>query len=90
MDDLGSCLVILLLVDPHSLEGGERCEDGATEPHGVLALGGSQDLGLVGRRCQLVNLLPQTLAHALKERRASRKDDVLEEVLPHIVVALGN
>ena len=36
-------LIILLLGDPHLLEGGERREDGAADPHGVLvALRGAQ------------------------------------------------
>ena len=38
MDDAGAGLVVLLLRDPHLLEGGERREDRATDPHGVLTL----------------------------------------------------
>merc|ERR1712118_140345 len=39
-------LVVLLLGDPHLLEGGERREDGAANPNGVLALGRRDDLDL--------------------------------------------
>jgi hypothetical protein len=40
-----SALVVLLLGDPHLLEGGQRGQDGATDPDGVLPLRGSDDLG---------------------------------------------
>merc|ERR1712021_135902 len=42
----GTTLVVLLLGDPHLLEGGERGEDGASDPDGVFPLGGSNDLDL--------------------------------------------
>lgn len=44
VDDGGSSLVVLLLANPHLLEGGERGEDGAADPHGVLPLWRSDDL----------------------------------------------
>ena len=44
VDDGGACLVVLLLGDPHLLEGGQGGQDGATDPDGVLPLGGSDDL----------------------------------------------
>ena len=34
------------LGNPHLLEGGERGEDGSSDPHRVLSLGGSDDLDL--------------------------------------------
>ena len=37
MDDGGARLVVLLLGDPHLLEGGEGGEDGASDPDGVPA-----------------------------------------------------
>ena len=48
VDDSRAGLVILLLGDPHLLEGGKRGQDGASDPDGVLALGGSDDLDLHG------------------------------------------
>ena len=48
MDDGWAGLVVLLLGDPHLLEGGQRGEDGSSDPDGVLALGGSDDLDLHG------------------------------------------
>lgn len=44
VDDGRSSLVVLLLANPHLLEGGERGEDGAADPHGVLPLWRSDDL----------------------------------------------
>ena len=46
MDDRGSGLVVLLLGDPHLLEGRERGEDGTTDPDGVLSLWWGDDLDL--------------------------------------------
>ena len=48
VDDGRSGLVVLLLGDPHLLEGGEGGQDGSSDPHGVLPLGGSDDLDLHG------------------------------------------
>ncbi len=44
MDDGRARLIILLLADPHLLEGGQGSQDGATDPDGVFALRGSNDL----------------------------------------------
>lgn len=46
MHDGRAGLVVLLFRDPHLLEGGERGEDGATDPDGVLALRRRDDLDL--------------------------------------------
>ncbi len=42
--DAGTRRVILLLADPHLLEGGQGGQDGAADPDGVLPLWGSNDL----------------------------------------------
>ena len=46
--DGGAGLIVLLLGDPHLLEGGEGSQDGASDPDGVLPLWGSDDLDLHG------------------------------------------
>merc|ERR1719213_1170910 len=43
-----AALVVLLLGDPHLLEGGEGGQDGATDPYRVLPLRRSNDLDLNG------------------------------------------
>ena len=58
VDDAGACLVVLLLGDPHLLEGGQGSQDGATDPDGVLPLGGSNDLEeeeeeILGQKCAI-------------------------------------
>ena len=44
VDNAGARLVVLLLGDPHLLEGGQGSQDGATDPDGVLPLGWGNDL----------------------------------------------
>jgi len=48
VDDGGAALIVLLLGDPHLLEGGEGSEDGASDPDGVLPLRRGDDLDLHG------------------------------------------
>ena len=44
VDDGRPGLIILLLADPHLLEGGQGGQDGASNPDRVLALGRGDDL----------------------------------------------
>src|SRR5690242_12850111 len=46
VDDRWAGLIILLLGDPHLLEGREGSQNGTTNPDGVFSLGGSDDLDL--------------------------------------------
>ena len=46
VDNTGTAFVVLLLGDPHLLEGGEGGQDGTSNPDGVLPLGWSDDLDL--------------------------------------------
>ena len=39
VNDSGAGFVVLLLGDPHLLEGGESGQDGASDPDGILAGG---------------------------------------------------
>ena len=61
VNDRRTGLVVLLLGDPHLLEGGEGGENGTTDPDGVLALGGSDDLDLHGRGSKSSDLLLHTV-----------------------------
>ena len=47
VDDRRAGLVMLLLGDPHGLEGWEGGEDGATDPGGELPLWRSDDVDLL-------------------------------------------
>src|SRR3989338_8074046 len=64
MDDGRSRLVVLLLGDPHLLEGGERGQDGTSDPDRVLALWGSNDLDLHGGRGEGSELLLHAVSNA--------------------------
>jgi hypothetical protein len=57
MDDGRTALVILLLGDPHLLEGREGGEDGTTDPDRVLALWRGDDLDLHRGRSEGGDLL---------------------------------
>merc|ERR1719331_1970064 len=76
VDNGGAALVVLLLRDPHLLEGGEGSEDGATDPDGVLPLGKSSDL--------LLHPVSNTRVHG----GAARHDSVGIEILPDVNITL--
>ena len=61
VNDRGAALVVLLLRDPHLLEGGQGRQNGTTDPDRVLPLGGSNDLDLHGRRSKSSDLLLHTV-----------------------------
>ena len=57
MDDGGAGLLVLLFGDPHLLEGGERSQDGASDPDRVFPFRRSNDLDLHGAGSQGSDLL---------------------------------
>jgi hypothetical protein len=65
VNDGRTALVVLLLGDPHLLEGRQRSQDGTTDPDGVLSLGRSNDLDLHGGWGQGSDLL----LHTIRETR---------------------
>ena len=81
MDNAGASLIKLLLGDPHFLEGGERSQDGATDPDGVFPLGRSDDLDLHGGRSQGGDLLLHTISDTRVHGGATRQDGVGIEIL---------
>merc|ERR1719362_2299618 len=88
VDNGGSALVVLLLGDPHLLEGGEGGQDGSSDPDGVLPLGGSDDLDLDGGGSQGSDLLLHPVGDTGVHGGASGHDGVGVQVLPDINVAL--
>lgn len=88
VDDGGARLVILGLGDPHLLEGGEGGEDGTTDPDGVLALWGSNNLDLHGGGGKGGELLGHALGNAGVHGGTTRHDDVGVEVAADINIAL--
>ena len=57
VDNARAGLIILLLGDPHLLEGGEGGQDRAADPDRVLPLWRSNDLDLDGGRSKSSDLL---------------------------------
>ena len=88
MDDSGTSLVVLLLGDPHLLEGGEGSQDGASDPDGVLPLGRSDDLDLHRGGGEGGDLLLHSGGDARVHGGAAGKDGVGVEVLTDVDVAL--
>merc|ERR1711963_887588 len=76
VDDGGAALIVLLLGDPHLLEGGQGGQDGSSDPDGVLPLGGSGDL--------LLHPVSNTGVHG----GATGHDGVGVQVLPDVNIAL--
>ncbi|KAL2273636.1 hypothetical protein FJTKL_04175 [Diaporthe vaccinii] len=98
VDDGRTALVVLLLGDPHLLEGGKRGQNGTTDPDGVLSLGGSDDLDLHGGWCKssdlLLHTVGQTRVHGGTTRlevdwyRKTYHDNVAVQVLTDIDITL--
>merc|ERR1719385_41647 len=88
VDNGGAALVVLLLGDPHLLEGGEGGQDGAADPDGVLPLRGSDDLDLDGGGGQGGDLLLHTVSDTGVHGGAAGHDSVGVQVLTDVDVAL--
>merc|ERR1712001_731394 len=88
VDNGWAALVVLLLGDPHLLEGGEGGQDGATDPDGVLPLRWSNDLDLNGGWSQGSDLLLHAVSNTGVHGGASGHDGVGVQVLPDVNIAL--
>jgi len=88
VDNGWAALVVLLLGDPHLLEGGQRSKDGSSDPDGVLPLRGSNDLDLNGGGSKSGDLLLHTVSNTRVHGGASRHDSVGIEILTDINIAL--
>merc|ERR1712077_26567 len=88
VDDGWAALVVLLLGDPHLLEGGEGGQDGSSDPDGVLPLGRSNDLDLDGGGSQGGDLLLHPVGDTRVHGGATRHDSVGVQVLPDVNIAL--
>ena len=88
VDDGGTGLVVLLLGDPHGLEGGEGGQDGASDPDGVLPLWWSDDLDLHGVGGKGGDLLLHAVSNAGVHGGTTGQNNVGVEVLPDVDVAL--
>merc|ERR1719436_1934126 len=85
-----AALVVLVLGDPHLLEGGERGQDGASDPDEVLALGRGDDLDLHGRGGKCSQFLVQALVDVREHCGAAGEDSVSVQVTADVHVAFLN
>merc|ERR1712002_358496 len=88
VDNGWAALIVLLLGDPHLLEGGERRQDGSTDPDGVLPLWWSNDLDLDGGWGQGSDLLLHPVGNTWVHGGATRHNSVGIQVLPDVNIAL--
>merc|ERR1712012_686953 len=88
VDDGGAALVVLLLGDPHLLEGGEGGQDGSSDPDRVLPLRGNNDLDLDGGGGKSGDLLLHSVSNTGVHGGASGHDGVGVQVLPDVNIAL--
>merc|ERR1719481_2105986 len=83
-----AALIILLLGDPHLLEGGEGGKDGSSDPDGVFSLWWSNDLDLDGGWGKGGDLLLHSVGNTGVHGGASGHDGVGIEVLSDVNIAL--
>jgi len=83
-------IVILLSGDPHGLKLINEREDGSSEPARMLAICGCIDLRTHWGGGKGLNFLLHALLHTLEHGAATSEDDVLEEILLNVVIALHN
>merc|ERR1712168_1664423 len=88
VDNGWAALIILLLGDPHLLEGGEGSKDGSSDPDRVLPLWWSNDLDLDGGWSQGSDLLLHTVSNTRVHSGASGHDSVGIQVLTDVNIAL--
>merc|ERR1712121_530986 len=90
VDNGWAALIILLLGDPHLLEGGEGGKDGSSDPDRVLPLWWSNDLDLDGGWSKSSDFLLHTVSNTRVHGGASRHDSVGIEILTDVNIALHN
>merc|ERR1711915_1145259 len=83
-----AALIILLLGDPHLLEGGKRSKDGASDPDRVLPLWWSNNLDLDGGWSKSSYFLLHTVSDTGVHGSASRHNSVGIEIITDINTTL--
>ena len=88
VDNGRTALIVLLLGDPHLLEGGQGSKNGTSDPDRVLPLRGSNDLDLNGGGSKSSDLLLHAVSNTRVHGGTSRHDSVGIQVLPDVNIAL--
>ena len=87
VDNARAGFVVLLLGDPHLLEGGQRSQNGTANPNGVFTFGWGNDLDLHGGRSQGRDLFLHTVGDAWVHGGTSRQNRVGIQILTDVYVA---
>lgn len=90
VDNSWAGFVILLLGDPHLLEGGQGGQDGTTDPDGVFSLRWSNDLDLNGGWSQGSDFLLHSVSNTRVHGGTTGQDSVGIQILTDVDVALHN
>ena len=88
VDNAGAGLIVLLLGDPHLLEGGQGSKDGSSNPDGVFPLWGSNDLDLDGGWGKSGDLLLHAVSNTRVHGGTSRENSIGIEILTDINITL--
>merc|ERR1712226_833951 len=88
VDNGWATLIVLLLGDPHLLEGGQGRQDGSSNPDRVLPLRGSNNLDLDGGGSKGGDLLLHTVSNTGIHGGTTRHDSVGIQVLPDVTITL--
>merc|ERR1711894_421544 len=88
VDNGWAALIVLLLGDPHLLEGGEGSKDGSSDPDRVLPLWWSNDLDLDGGWSKGGDFLLHTVSNTRVHSGASGHDSVGIQILTDVNIAL--
>ncbi len=88
MNDGWAGLIVLLLGDPHLLEGGQRSKDGTSDPYRVFPLWRSDDLDLHCGWCESGDLLLHSVGNTRVHGGTSREHSVGVQVLTDVNVTL--
>ena len=80
VDNRRTTLIVLLLGDPHLLEGGEGGQDGTTDPDGVFSLGGCDDLDTHGGGGKSSDFLLHTVGDTRVHGGSTRLGQVSHEM----------
>merc|ERR1712002_789801 len=88
VDNGWATLIILLLGDPHLLEGGEGSEDGSPDPDRVLPLWWGNDLDLDGGWGKGSDLLLHSVSNTGVHSGTSRQNSVSIQILTDVNITL--
>merc|ERR1719154_657794 len=88
VDNGWAAFIILLLGDPHLLEGGEGSKDGSSNPDGIFPLWGSNDLDLDGGWSKGSDFLLHAVSNTGVHGGASGHDSVGIQILTDVNIAL--